>query len=69
VRAVARAKSAISAADRMPWPRDSVRCKPLMVNTFLKVYGAWFLFLFLQEQIKDIIIRLFRGPSTNDIKK
>ena len=36
-------------------------CKqPLMVRTFLKVYivlhGALLLFLFLQEQIKDIII-------------
>ena len=31
---------------------------PLMVNlrTFIKVCGAWLLFLFLQEQIKDIII-------------
>ena len=60
--------------------------QPLMVRTFLKVYmelGSYF--LFLQEQIKDIIIsgrelhiyleegtyhkRLFRGPSTNDMKK
>jgi hypothetical protein len=51
---------------------------PLMVRTFLKVYmelGSYF--LFLQEQIKDIIIiyleegtyhkRLFREPNTNDI--
>ena len=31
--------------------------QPLMVRTFLKVYGAWLLyFMFLQEQIKDIII-------------
>jgi hypothetical protein len=30
--------------------------QPLMVGTFLKVYGARLLFLFLQEQIKDIII-------------
>ena len=30
--------------------------QPLIVRTFLKVYGAWLLFLFLQEQIKDIII-------------
>ena len=54
--------------------------QPLMVRTFLKVYmelGSYF--LFLQEQIKDIIIiyqeegtyhkRLFREPSTNDMNK
>jgi hypothetical protein len=46
--------------------------QPLMVRAFLKVYmelGSCF--LFLQEQIKDIIIikRLFRRPSTNDMKK
>jgi hypothetical protein len=29
---------------------------PRMVRTFAKVFGAWLLFLFLQEQIKDIII-------------
>jgi hypothetical protein len=32
--------------------------QPLMVRAFLKVYGAWLLFLFLQEQVKDIIIIL-----------
>jgi hypothetical protein len=30
--------------------------QPLMVRTFLQVYGARLLFLFLQEQLKDIII-------------
>ena len=30
--------------------------QPLMVRTFLKIYGARLLFLFLQGQIKDIII-------------
>ena len=37
--------------------------QPLMVRTFLKVYmelGSYF--LFLQEQIKDIIL-ILRGPT------
>ena len=32
--------------------------QPLMVRTFLKVYGANLQFLFLQEQLKEIIIIL-----------
>jgi hypothetical protein len=38
--------------------------QPLMVRTFLKVYmelGSYF--LFLQEQIKDIIIGMSRGDG------
>ena len=35
---------------------DDCRTIILMVRTFLKVYGARLLFLFLQEQIKDSII-------------
>ena len=43
----------------------------LTVRTCLKVYGAWFLFLFLQEQIKDIIIiivkvKAHRGKPLNE---
>ena len=35
-----------------------------MLNTFLKVYEARLLFLFLQEQIKDIIImRVLEGRA------
>ncbi len=38
--------------------------QPLMLNTFLKVYEARLLFLFLQEQIKDIIImRVLEGRA------
>jgi hypothetical protein len=39
--------------------------QPLMVRTFLKVYmelGSYF--LFLQEQIKDIIIRELKSQET-----
>jgi len=35
---------------------DGASNQPLMVRTFLKVFGARLLFLLLQEQIKDIII-------------
>jgi hypothetical protein len=38
--------------------------QPLMVRTFLKVYmEIGFYFLFLQEQIKDIIIRRVKKPQ------
>jgi hypothetical protein len=42
--------------------------QPLMVRTFLKVYmelGSYF--LFLQEQIKDIIIRLSPTDLLSDL--
>ncbi len=41
-----------------------------MVRTFLKVYMELSsYFFFLQEQIKDIINIIIRGPNTNDMKK
>ena len=44
--------------------------QPLMVRTFLKVYMELSsYFFFLQEQIKDIINIIIRGPNTNDMKK